>query len=199
MESNVLVWVGISAWRRSMGHRPLALKNVHYILQKHLFDSYVYLTEHHLDSWIKRDQLDATCFFISLFHAQHVSDVNTSILRSLLLICWVISWFVLLWYDVCWCYGVVWLGWFGVVSGCKLQPAAALYPRERPGTHFTGDWVGPRVGLDGRKISSPPGFDPGPSSPWSVTIPTELPSLQTLKERTEISWFVTFCKQIGDQ
>jgi hypothetical protein len=25
--------------------------------------------------------------------------------------------------------------------------------------------VGPREGLDGRKISSPPGFDPGPSRP----------------------------------
>jgi len=35
--------------------------------------------------------------------------------------------------------------------------------------------VGPRAGLDGRKISSPPGFDPGLSSPQSVTIPTELP------------------------
>jgi len=34
-------------------------------------------------------------------------------------------------------------------------------PRETPGTHFTGGWVGPRAGLDGRKISSPPGFDPG--------------------------------------
>ena len=51
---------------------------------------------------------------------------------------------------------------------------AALYPRERPGAHFTGGWVGPRAGLDGRKISSPPGFDPGPSSPSSVAIPTEL-------------------------
>ena len=29
---------------------------------------------------------------------------------------------------------------------------AALYPRERPGTHFTGGLVGPRAGLDGRKI-----------------------------------------------
>jgi len=28
---------------------------------------------------------------------------------------------------------------------------AALYPRERPGTHYTGGWVGPRAGLDGRK------------------------------------------------
>ena len=34
--------------------------------------------------------------------------------------------------------------------------------------------MGPRAGLDGRKISSPPGFDLGPSSP-SVGIPTELP------------------------
>jgi len=50
------------------------------------------------------------------------------------------------------------------VSGQQQAPAA-LYPRERPGTHFTGGWVGHRAGLDGRKSSSPPGFDPGPSSP----------------------------------
>jgi len=71
--------------------------------------------------WIKRDQLDVTCFIISLFNAQHVPDVNTSILRSLRLICWVISWVVLLWFDVCWCCFVVWLGWFGVVSVCRFQ------------------------------------------------------------------------------
>jgi len=29
------------------------------------------------------------------------------------------------------------------VSGQQHAPAA-LYPRERPGTHFTGDWVGPQ-------------------------------------------------------
>ena len=36
-----------------------------------------------------------------------------------------------------------------------------LYPRERPGTHCTGGWVGPQ-GRSGRvrKISPPPGFDP---------------------------------------
>jgi len=50
------------------------------------------------------------------------------------------------------------------VSGQQHGPAA-LYSRGRPGTHFTGGWVGRRVVLDGRKISSPPGFDPGPSSP----------------------------------
>jgi len=42
---------------------------------------------------------------------------------------------------------------------------SAIYPQERPGTNFTGGWVGSRAGLEGRKISSPPGFDPGPSSP----------------------------------
>ena len=38
--------------------------------------------------------------------------------------------------------------------------------------------MGPSAGLDGRKISPPPGFDPGPSSPQSVTLPTELPGSQ---------------------
>ena len=38
---------------------------------------------------------------------------------------------------------------------------AALYPRERLGTHCIGGWMGPRVGLDrcGKSLS-PPGFDP---------------------------------------
>ena len=35
-----------------------------------------------------------------------------------------------------------------------------LYLQERHGTHFIGGWVGPRAGLDGREILSPPGFDP---------------------------------------
>jgi hypothetical protein len=30
-----------------------------------------------------------------------------------------------------------------------------LYPRERPGTHWTGGWVGPRAGLDGCGKSCP--------------------------------------------
>ena len=58
------------------------------------------------DSWMKIDQLDFTCFIILLFNAHHVSNVSTSIFRSLRLICWVISWVVLLWFDVCWCYCV---------------------------------------------------------------------------------------------
>jgi len=59
--------------------------------------------------WVKRDQLQVTCFIISLFNAQHVSDVNISILRSLRLMCWVISWVTLISFDVCWSYIVVWL------------------------------------------------------------------------------------------
>jgi len=36
------------------------------------------------------------------------------------------------------------------VSGQQHGPTA-LYPRERPGTHFTGGWVGPRASLEGGK------------------------------------------------
>ena len=45
----------------------------------------------------------------------------------------------------------------------------------------------PRAGLDGWKISSPPGFDPEPSSPKSVAIPTELPG-PPQKESTKINY-----------
>ena len=43
----------------------------------------------------------------------------------------------------------------------QLHVPAPLYSRERPGTHFTGGWVGPRAGLDTcEKDRPPPGFDP---------------------------------------
>ena len=45
------------------------------------------------------------------------------------------------------------------VRGQRYAPAA-FYPRERPDTHCTGGWVGPRAGLDGGKSHPPPGFDP---------------------------------------
>ena len=46
----------------------------------------------------------------------------------------------------------------GGVASKTLRP---LYPLERPGTHRTGGWVGPRAGLDGcRKYRPPPEFDP---------------------------------------
>ena len=43
------------------------------------------------------------------------------------------------------------------VSGQQHAPAA-LYSRERPGTYFTGGWVGPRAGPDRRKISPTTGI-----------------------------------------
>jgi len=47
-----------------------------------------------------------------------------------------------------------------VLRGQRNAPAA-LYPRERPGTHFTEGCVGPRAGLDRWRKSCPPlGLDP---------------------------------------
>ena len=87
---------GIGCWGKCLGLRGLGWGEWSVIFTKYYpGESYVYWTVHHLDSWIKRDQLDVTCFIISLFNARHVSDVNTSILRSLRIICWVISWVVL--------------------------------------------------------------------------------------------------------
>ena len=51
----------------------------------------------------------------------------------------------------------------GIRKGVKGQrhAPAALYTRERPGTHCIGSWVGPRAGLDRcGKSHPPPGFDP---------------------------------------
>jgi len=99
--------------------------------QNYISVSYVYWTVHRLDSWIKRDQRNVTCCSISLFNAGHASDVNTSIVRSLRLICWVISWVVLLWFDMCWRYVVVWLLWCGI----RMQAEALLQPAH--GYHTT--------------------------------------------------------------
>jgi hypothetical protein len=53
-----------------------------------------------------------------------------------------------------------------------------LYSWERPGTHYTGGWVGTRAGLDVCEKSRPYRDSiPGPSSPYPVVTPTELPGL----------------------
>jgi len=43
---------------------------------------------HHCGSWRIRDQLDVTSYYVSFqfFYVQHVSDINTSIIRNLRLI-----------------------------------------------------------------------------------------------------------------
>jgi len=86
----------------------------------------------------------ALCHLLYYFiiTAQHVSDVNTSIFRSLRLICWVISWVVLIWFNVCWCYGVVRLGWCGIrmqASACIRIPhhTTPAKPQRNTNTHRT--------------------------------------------------------------
>ena len=56
--------------------------------------------------WIKIDQLMS----LALFFVQHVSNASTFIFRSLRLCVG-----ILLWFDVCWRYGVVRLGWCGIL------------------------------------------------------------------------------------
>ena len=61
---------------------------------------------------------------------------------------------------------------WGWVVIAKSRP---LYPRERPGTHCTGGWVGPRASLEGCGKSRPHrDWIPVPSSQWRVAIPTAL-------------------------
>ena len=46
---------------------------------------------------------------------------------------------------------------------------AAVYSRERPGTHCTGGWMGLRAGLDRcGKSRPPPGFDPRTVQPVAI-------------------------------
>ena len=58
--------------------------------------------------------------------------------------------------------------WSAARPGCTLPPEKTRYPLYKK-------LGGPQGRSGGRKIASPPVFDPGSSSPWSVAIPTELP------------------------
>ena len=75
--------------------------------------------------------------------------------------------------------------WSAARPGRTLPPGVSRYP-------FYSRLGGPRAGLDGRKIPSPQGFNPGPSSPQSAAIPTNLPgphikdeSLLIIEDATE--------------
>ena len=60
-------------------------------------------------------------------------------------------------------------------EGPTSHPSRSL-PWERPGTHCTGGWVGPRADLDRCRKSHPHRkLIPGPSTPKSVAILTMLP------------------------
>ena len=78
------------------------------------------------------------------------------------------------------------------MSGQQHAPAA-LYPRERPGTHFTGGWLAPGPVRTGGK--SRPHRDSIPDRPArsSVAIPTELPAPQQ-KQHTVTKLEGEFCE-----
>jgi hypothetical protein len=65
------------------------------------------------------------------------------------------------------------------VGGQRYAPAA-FTPRERPDTHFTGGWVGPRkLVWIGAEISASPGLDPrtfqavgSRYTDWAIPAPT---------------------------
>ena len=73
-----------------------------------------------------------------------------------------------------WQYDRPWRPWGGVeVWFYSFFNLAALTPGKKPGTYFTGGWLGLRTGLDGSEKSRPHGDSiSGPSSPQRVAIPT---------------------------
>ena len=88
------------------------------------------------------------------------------------------------------------------MNGQQHAPAA-IYPRERHGTNFTGGWVGPRAGLDGCGKSRPHRDSiPDRLARSSVSIPTEPPGARNTVVVSEIAT-ETFNRQtastIGDR
>jgi len=90
---------------------------------QHMWSSCMYWTVHHLDSWIKIDQLMS----LALLFAQHVSNASTFIFRSLQLCA-----FILLWFDECWSYRVVRLGWCGILM--QAEALVSLEPEQHTHT-----------------------------------------------------------------
>ena len=85
------------------------------VVVKNYSHCYAYWTMHHCDSWRIRDQLDVTLYLVLFyfFYAQHISDINTSIITSLRLFHFITT------LVVCWSFGVA--GWGGIhVAGFSL-------------------------------------------------------------------------------
>ena len=81
--------------------------------------TYVYWTVHHLDSWIKIDQLDVTCF---LFHYLMLNMFRMLIHPSSGACDLYDELFHGLYCSGTMCVGVtVWFGWGGMVSLCRLK------------------------------------------------------------------------------
>jgi len=77
-----------------------------------------------------------------LFHclcAQHVSDINISIIRSLRLFCWITTLVYCSWFGVCWSFVVVELEWYpccSCASACNTD-TTPTQPHWNSNTHRT--------------------------------------------------------------
>ena len=95
-------------------HLSLAIDNT-------LQTSNVYWTVRHCNSWRFKDQFDVTCYLVHFLCAQHVSDINISIIRSLRLCCSITTSVVL--FSVR-CVLEILCGWFWVVLVLQAEPSA---------------------------------------------------------------------------
>jgi len=84
----------------------------------------VYWAVHHCDSWRIRDQLDVTSYYVlfHFFYAQHISDINIFIIRSLRLFYCINTFVVCSCFDVCWSFGVVGLCFPCYTDTIPIQP-----------------------------------------------------------------------------
>ena len=83
--------------------------------------SYVYRTVHHCDSWRIKTNLMSLAILFHFLWAQHVSDINISIIRSLRLFCWITTLVVLFLVR---CVLEFRCGWVGVVSMLQAKASA---------------------------------------------------------------------------
>jgi len=80
----------------------------------------------HMMAWLKNER-PTWChllFYFTVLCAQHVSDINISIIRSLQLFCWITTLVVLFFVR---CVLEIWCGWIGVVS--VLQASATHWTK----------------------------------------------------------------------
>ena len=72
---------------------------------------------------------------LALFFAQHVSNASVFIFRSLRLCVG-----ILLWFDLCWRYGVVRLGWCGILMQAEALVVVVDFPQLVLITQLTQTW-----------------------------------------------------------
>ena len=83
--------------------------------------SYVYWTMHHCDRWRIKENLMSLAILFHFLSAQHISDINISIIRNSRLLCWVTTLVVLFLIR---CVLEFRCGWVGVVSVLQAEASA---------------------------------------------------------------------------